>query len=357
MPSNLQRPGYGGGDYRQNNPYAQQDNYNPHDNYGGGQGGYGAQGGQDYNQGSAATGNYEMTSMNNSGPGGADSQQEFFGEVNELREGIDQVKANITRIESLHQRSLTDIDESTSSQTQHQLDSLVAETSALNSALANRIRGLKGKAATDPSKAPQVNNLDRSFKDVLRKYQSVEATFQKRAREQMARQYRIVRPDATEQEVEEACSDGQGQQIFSQALLSGNRRGEARSALREVQARHNEIQRIEKTIIELADLFTQMEQLVIEQEAMVENIDQRGQEVSTNVAKAQEEIGMAVEKARSRRRKKWWCLLIVHYHCNRHYRISGHENQRHVVKAWASARRCRSAQKHWNEKYFFIYIV
>lgn len=300
----MSRPGYGG-DYRQNNPYAQQDNYNPHDNYGGGQSG------QDYNQGSAATGNYEMANMNNSTPDGADSQQEFFREVNELREGIDQVKANITRIESLHQRSLTDIDESTSSQTQHQLDSLVADTSALNKVLANRIRRLKGKAATDPSKAPQVNNLDRSFKDVLRKYQSVEATFQKRAREQMARQYRIVRPDATDEEVEEACNDGQGQQIFSQALLTGNRRGEARSALREVQARHTEIQRIEKTIIELADLFAQMEQLVIEQEAMVENIDQRGEEVTTNVVKAQEEIGVAVEKARSRRRKKWWCLLIV----------------------------------------------
>jgi syntaxin 1B/2/3 len=306
----MSRPGYGG-DYRQNNPYAQQDNYNPHDNYGGGQSGYGAQGSQDYNQGSAATGNYEMAKMTDSTPGGADSQQEFFAEVNELREDIDQVKANITRIESLHQRSLTDIDESTSSQTHHQLDSLVADTSALNRALADRIRRLKGKAATDPSKAPQVNNLDRSFKDVLRKYQSVEATFQKRAREQMARQYRIVRPDATEQEVQEACNDGQGQQIFSQALLSGNRRGEARSALREVQARHNEIQRIEKTIIELADLFTQMEQLVVEQEAMVENIDQRGEEVTTNVVKAQEEIGEAVEKARSRRRKKWWCLLIV----------------------------------------------
>jgi len=78
-----------------------------------------------------------------------------------------------------------------------------------------------------------------------------------------------------------------------------------------VQARHTEIQRIEKTIIELADLFTQMEQLVLEQEAMVENIDQRGEEVTTNVVKAQEEIGVAVEKARSRRRKKWWCLLIL----------------------------------------------
>lgn len=94
-------------------------------------------------------------------------------------------------------------------------------------------------------------------------------------------------------------------------LLRGNRRGEARSALREVQARHNEIQKIEKTIIELAQLFQEMDQLVTEQEPMVENIDQRGEEIVQNVDKAQEEIGQAVEKARSRRRKKWWCLLIV----------------------------------------------
>jgi hypothetical protein len=54
-----------------------------------------------------------------------------------------------------------------------------------------------------------------------------------------------------------------------------------------------------------------MEQLVTEQETMVENIDQRGEEITQNVDKAQEELGGAVEKARSARRKKWWCLLIV----------------------------------------------
>lgn len=48
-----------------------------------------------------------------------------------------------------------------------------------------------------------------------------------------------------------------------------------------------------------------------EQEAMVENIDQRGEEITQNVDKAQEELGEAVGKARSARRKKWWCLLII----------------------------------------------
>jgi len=93
--------------------------------------------------------------------------------------------------------------------------------------------------------------------------------------------------------------------------MTGNRRGEARSALSAVQARHKEIQRIEQTIQELAELFQNMEQLVIEQEPMVEQIDQRGHEVQADVTKGHTELQTAVESARSARRKKWWCLLIL----------------------------------------------
>lgn len=150
--------------------------------------------------------------------GGDSNYQDFFSEVGELRDAIETVKTNITRMESLHQRSLTDIDESSSQQTQRQLEALAAETSALNNNLASRIKSLKGKHGRDATKGPQVGNLDRNFKETLRKYQMVEKTFADQTRAQMERQFRIVKPDATEDEVREACEDGQGQQIFSQAV-------------------------------------------------------------------------------------------------------------------------------------------
>jgi len=64
-------------------------------------------------------------------------------------------------------------------------------------------------------------------------------------------------------------------------------------------------------LIELAQLFQDMEQLVVEQEPMVEQIEARGQEIVDNTAKANVELGGAVKSARSARRKKWWCLLIA----------------------------------------------
>jgi len=164
---------------------------------------------------------YEMGNLNGGGhaaPPPQDNTQDFYAEVDQIRGGIDTVNANITQIESLHQRSLNDIDEAAQQTTTHRLEALVTETSALNSNLANRIKTLKGKASRDPTKAPQVGVLDRNFKDSLRKYQLVEKGFADRTREQMARQYRIVKPDATEEEVRQACEDSQGQQVFSQAV-------------------------------------------------------------------------------------------------------------------------------------------
>lgn len=297
--------GYGNNQYGAN-PYAHQEttSYNP---YGGREAGAGY--GQSYNQEPPGS-SYEMGNVGGGQqPGYGGDDQAFFSELDEIRNGMATVNNNITRIESLHQQSLTDIDESATAQTRRQLEDVVTQTSSLNNNLANRIKALKGKYSRDPNKSPQVGSLDRSFKETLRKYQMVEKNFADRTREQMARQYRIVRPDATDEEVEQACASGEGQ-VFSQALLKGNRRGEAQSALQEVKARHNEIQQIERTIIELAQLFNEMEQLVTEQETLVENIHQGGETVVENVGKATEEIDTAVNIAYSTRRKKWWCLLI-----------------------------------------------
>lgn len=64
-------------------------------------------------------------------------------------------------------------------------------------------------------------------------------------------------------------------------------------------------------MIELAQLFQDMEALVVQQEPAVVQIEQKGEEVSDNVGKANVEMDGAISKARSRNRKKWWCLLIL----------------------------------------------
>lgn len=64
-------------------------------------------------------------------------------------------------------------------------------------------------------------------------------------------------------------------------------------------------------MIELAQLFQDMEAMVVQQEPQVEMIEQKGQQVEQNMTQANTEIQSAVKSAAAARRKKWWCLGIV----------------------------------------------
>lgn len=64
-------------------------------------------------------------------------------------------------------------------------------------------------------------------------------------------------------------------------------------------------------MIELAQLFQDVEAAVIQHEPAVEEIEQKAEATHENVGKATGEIDGAITKARSRRRKQWWCLGIV----------------------------------------------
>lgn len=78
-----------------------------------------------------------------------------------------------------------------------------------------------------------------------------------------------------------------------------------------VRARHDEIQKIERDFVELAQLFQDLDTLVVQQEDSVKQIEQGAEDVNQNVTKGNTEIDTAITSARSARRKKWWCLLIT----------------------------------------------
>ena len=92
--------------------------------------------------------------------------------------------------------------------------------------------------------------------------------------------------------------------------MQSNRRGQAQSALQAVQGRHEAIQKIERQMVELAQLFQDMEAAVIEQEPAVMDIEQKGEETVTNLGQGNKQLDSAVDKARAARKKKWICLGI-----------------------------------------------
>ncbi|KAK2046794.1 SNARE domain-containing protein [Colletotrichum somersetense] len=257
--------------------------------------------------------NVEMESLaqNASGFGQSDPNA-ILNECRSIDQGIDQIEANLNQLRMLQERTLTDADTSANSSTARQLDALSSETMTMYRSLTDRVRTVKSSPdGQSPRNSPQVGRVDRRLKGAIQQYQQVESAFRKRTQDQMARQYRIVRPDADEREVREAVEDaGAGAQIFQQAVMQSGRQAQANAVLNAVQDRQAALQKIEQQMVELAQLFQDMDVLVVQQEAAVTQIEQKGEEVVENLDKGNQEIGVAVETARKTRKKKWWCLGI-----------------------------------------------
>ena len=94
-------------------------------------------------------------------------------------------------------------------------------------------------------------------------------------------------------------------------LMNRDRRGESRQVLGAVRDRHEAIQKIERQMVELAELFNDMERMVVEQEPMVNAIETGAEETHTNVQQANTELHTATNSARAARKKKWICFWIV----------------------------------------------
>ena len=166
-----------------------------------------------------------MTPLNGQpGAYGAPATRDPNAILNECRSidtGIESIQRNLERLRFLQQRAIDDPDASQGTQTNRELDTLSSETMTLYRNFGARIKAIKQqKESGDPRNRPQVGLVDRKLKNAINEYQQVDRDFRHKLAAQMERQYRIVRPDASDQEVREAIEDTSNNQVFSQAVRS-----------------------------------------------------------------------------------------------------------------------------------------
>ncbi|KAI7885926.1 t-SNARE [Mucor mucedo] len=142
-------------------------------------------------------------------------------------------------------------------------------------------------------------------------YKDVEAAFNQKYRQRVARQIKIVKQDVTEEELDAIMDSDQQNQIFAQSLMQNSRSGQAKAVLSEVQTRHDDIKRIQKTILELAQLFEDMQMMVEEQGETITQIESHAQNAETDVEQGVKHIDRAIIIAKSTRAKKWCCFFIT----------------------------------------------
>jgi len=237
-----------------------------------------------------------------------------LGEITSISEQVTAYREIAVQINTAHARSLERTDDDAIQQDNAQLAELTGRASDLQAQIRRRIQALHARARNgelSKSTIQHSNRVQEKFKAAIQDFQLSERDFRAKYTERVERQFKIVKSDATPDEVRAVVEDpNAGGQIFRNALAQSDRYGQARQAYKEAQDRHVEIQRLETTITQLGQLFNEMAILIEEQQDTIDHAALQAEATHRDLERGGQKVDEATELARSARRKRWWCFFL-----------------------------------------------
>lgn len=203
----------------------------------------------------------------------------FMGRVTEIQSRMRRFQANFPIIERLHGRVLSAISESDAKTFRRDLDSSTDDCNRLAQRLRFDLKGLEAdmeqlpKGSTDLHLATtQHLNLARKFKQALLEYHDIQLRYRDKQKQRFERQYRIVNPGASEQEISQVLDENYSGPIFAEKILSSNMLDDAQRVMTEVRSRHTEIANLSSAIIEVEKMFNDLSALISQQDDLVNQV-------------------------------------------------------------------------------------
>jgi len=251
--------------------------------------------------------------------GGIESKQfmeEFFEQVEEIRGSVDLIASNVEEVKKKHSAILSN--PVNDQKTKEELDELMANIKKT----ANKVRGkLKliensieqeeqsGSGNADLRiRKTQHSTLSRRFVEVMTDYNKTQTDYRERCKGRIQRQLDIAGKQVGDDDLEEMIESG-NPGVFTQGIITDTQ--QARQTLADIEARHNDIIKLESSIRELHDMFMDMAMLVESQGEMVDRIEYNVEHAKEFVDRAVADTKKAVQYQSKARRKKIMILICV----------------------------------------------
>lgn len=260
----------------------------------------------------AAAGGTSSNSLD--APGNASSA---FSAIDKVRDVITQLDNEISDLRRRQQRVLQSIEPEEQSRAEEKLARTVDEINRKNRWIRMKLKKMDGelKRYTGNDYTARQNQhraATQAFMAAIQRLSSEQLEFKDRQQKALQRQWRILHPDATEEELQSLGTEYAGARMFAMDMASDM---QERFALEEARARHDEMLSLEKSVEELAQLFLDMQDMVNSQGEQVVTITQHVEESREATQKASKELKDAVVKQKKRRRLKWiiacCCVLLL----------------------------------------------
>ncbi|KAI6215018.1 T-SNARE coiled-coil-like proteiny domain-containing protein [Aphelenchoides besseyi] len=217
--------------------------------------------------------------------------EEFFEQVEEIRGSIDLIASNVEEVKKKHSAILSNP---------------VNDPMIENSIEHDESGGTSG--ADLRIRKTQHSTLSRKFVEVMTDYNKTQTDYRERCKGRIQRQLDIAGRQVGDEDLEEMIESG-NPGVFTQGIITDTQ--QAKQTLADIEARHNDIMKLESSIRELHDMFMDMAMLVESQGEMVDRIEYNVEHAKEFVDRAVADTKKAVQYQSKARRKKICCLIIV----------------------------------------------
>jgi len=244
---------------------------------------------------------------------------EFFQEVEEIRENIDKIQNNVDDVKHKHSAILSA--PQTDEKMKQDLEDLMSDIKKTANKVRAKLKVIEqnieqeehvNKASADLRiRKTQHSTLSRKFVEVMTEYNRTQTDYRERCKGRIMRQLEITGRTTTNEELEDMLEQGNSA-VFTQGIIMDT--AQAKQTLADIEARHADIIKLESSIKELHDMFMDMAMLVESQGEMIDRIEYHVEHAVDYVQTATQDTKKALKYQSKARRKKIFlfiCLSIV----------------------------------------------
>ncbi|MEQ2298381.1 hypothetical protein AMECASPLE_004678 [Ameca splendens] len=242
----------------------------------------------------------------------------YFKKVQEIHEGLRTLKRMVADLEN-KQKTVLGVALPEESM-KKELQTLRDEIKTLAGQIHKKLKNIEPKKGDDDGKYIPINVrmqrtqhgvLSKEFVELMGHCNTIQAQYRDRNVERIQRQLKITGNNVTDEELDAMLESGQTD-VFTQNILIDAKA--TKQALNEIESRHDEILKLEKSIRDLHDMFQYLAMEVEAQGEMVDRIENNIKQSSNYVEKAKDNLQQAVTSQKKARKKKIWiaiCLAIL----------------------------------------------
>lgn len=175
---------------------------------------------------------------------------------------------------------------------------------------ANRsVAGCGPGSSTDRTRTSVVAGLRKKLRDAMEAFSSLRSRITSEYRDTVARRYFTVtgaQPD--EATLDTLAETGEGERFLQRAIAEQQGRGEVLGVVAEIQERHGAVADLERSLLELQQVFNDMAVLVAAQGEQLDDIEGHVGRARSFVDRGREQLQVARKHQKSSR--KWTCIGI-----------------------------------------------